>query len=119
MTHTAPHPEDTLITAAMADGIVDSLRGMKVTKEAIEAKIAHVQFLVRGTTTFCFLTVRNGFCVIGEAGCVDPANFDIDVGRRYAYDAAFRKLWPYEGYLLAEARAIHGLQVTIDTETQP
>lgn len=30
------------------------------------------------------------------------ANFDMALGRKYSYEDAFNKLWPLEGYLLAE-----------------
>lgn len=35
-------------------------------------------------TTICFLTLKNGFEVVGTSACVDPADFDVKVGEFYA-----------------------------------
>lgn len=44
----------------------------KVTKEALLAKIAVVDYVVMpdGRTTICQLTMQNGFTVRGESSCV-------------------------------------------------
>jgi hypothetical protein len=42
----------------------------------------------------------NGFTIIGRGACVDPANFDLQIGRRVAREQAENKLWELEGYLL-------------------
>ena len=42
----------------------------------------------------------NGFSIIGRAACVDPANFDIKIGREIAREDAENQLWKLEGYLL-------------------
>lgn len=42
----------------------------------------------------------NGFTIIGRGACVDPANFNIDIGRQVARKQAENKLWELEGYLL-------------------
>lgn len=76
-----------------------------VTVESIEAKIAREDYLIGingGTLTICVLTLANGFDVTGESACVDPANFDEALGKKYARADAFKKIWPLEGYLLRE-----------------
>lgn len=50
------------------------------------------------TTTVCFLTLKSGFVVTGQSACIDPANFNEEIGQRCAYDNAFDKLWELEGY---------------------
>lgn len=79
----------------------------KVTKEGIEAKIAGVEYhvLPNSTVTLCNITMKNGFSVRGESACVDPRNFNMEIGRNIAYRNAFNGLWQLEGYLLAERRA--------------
>lgn len=76
----------------------------KVTKEGIEAKIAEVLYIVIPTTTVtvCCIKLQNGYSVRGESACVDPANFNEELGRKYAYEDAFNKIWALEGYLLKE-----------------
>lgn len=44
----------------------------------------------------------NGFSVCGRGACVDPANFDLEVGRRVAREDAASQLWKLEGYLLQQ-----------------
>jgi len=80
----------------------------KVTKDSIEAKIAKVDYMVLpdSTVTLCNITLKNGYSVRGESACVDPRNFNIEIGKGLAYKDAFGKIWPLEGYLLAESRML-------------
>ena len=82
----------------------------KVTKESIEARIASVDYhvLPNSTVTLCNITMKNGFSVRGESACVDPRNFNLEIGRNIAYRNAFNGLWQLEGYLLAERRSERG-----------
>jgi len=76
----------------------------RITKDHIEARIIDVQYVrIPGSTaTVCAITMANGYTAIGESACVDPANFDEELGRSVAFDNAFEKLWALEGYLLRE-----------------
>ena len=75
----------------------------KVSKESMAAKIISKVFHKIGEkTTLCVLTMQNGFEVMGESSCVDPKNFDKEIGERISFENAFEKLWPLEGYLLQE-----------------
>ncbi|HWI68907.1 MAG TPA: Gp49 family protein [Nitrospiraceae bacterium] len=78
----------------------------KVTKEGIEAKVEKVSYMVLpdSTVTICNLLLKNGFSVRGESACVDPRNFNMEIGQQLAYRDAFSKMWQLEGYLLAENR---------------
>ena len=77
---------------------------MKVTLEGIKAKIKGETYWVLpdGRTTLCVLDMENGYTIKGLSACVDPAEFDETIGRKIAFDDAFRQIWPLEGYLLAE-----------------
>ena len=77
---------------------------MKVTLDGIKAKIKGETYLVLpdGRTTVCQLTLENGYTVEGYSACVDPAEFNLNLGRKYAFEDAMAKIWPLEGYLLAE-----------------
>jgi len=46
--------------------------------------------------------LENGYTIKGLSACVDPAEFDLNLGRKYALEDAIRQIWPLEGYLLAE-----------------
>lgn len=77
---------------------------MKVTLESIKAKIKSETYLVLpdGRTTLCVLTLENGFTVTGTAACVDPKEFDMNVGRKYSFEDAMRTVCTVEAYLLME-----------------
>lgn len=55
-----------------------------------------------GTVTLCQITLDNGFSVRGESACVNPANYNREIGEKISFDNAFRQLWPLFGFLLAE-----------------
>ena len=84
--------------------------GNRVSVERIEdlmSKLTPRYSIVEGTTTtVCLLQLPNGF-VVGEgfSACVDPSNFNEELGRKYslenATEHAKNKLWEFEGYLLA------------------
>jgi len=78
----------------------------KVTKDSIQAKITDTSYMVfpNTTVTLCNITLKNGFSVRGESACVDPRNFNMEIGQEIAQREAFAKLWQLEGYLLAERR---------------
>jgi hypothetical protein len=100
-TATVGLPEGDALEAAIA-----AKPGAKVSKADIENRIMDVAFyaLPSSTVTICSITLDNGFSVRGESACVDPTNFDRDIGERIAYDNAFDKFWPLFGFLLAEKR---------------
>lgn len=57
------------------------------------------------TTTVCEAFLPNGFSVgSGKSACVDPANFDFEVGCKFARENAEadakNTIWMLEGYLL-------------------
>jgi len=56
--------------------------------------------------TICVLVLENGFTVIGESACAHPENFNQDIGRRLAREAAKRKVWPLLGYALRTKLAL-------------
>jgi hypothetical protein len=53
--------------------------------------------------------MQNGFTILGQSSCVDPKEFNIALGEKYAYEDAIDKSWQLEGYLLAERRYQAGL----------
>jgi len=46
--------------------------------------------------------MKNGYVVTGQSACVDASKFNAATGEKYAYEDALNKLWPLEGYLMAE-----------------
>jgi hypothetical protein len=74
----------------------------KVTKEALEARIADVSYVIHDHMTVAIIRMVNDFRVVGWTAPSDPNNFDPEVGKAYAYENAFKQLWQLEGYLLRE-----------------
>jgi hypothetical protein len=75
----------------------------KVTKEQIESLLnsAETQEVIfwekQLVVSYKF---PNGFAIIGVGACVDPANFDLEIGRQVAREQVEHKLWELEGYVL-------------------
>lgn len=79
----------------------------KVTLEALTALAdsGHTEYNhLAGTLTHCTITLPCGFQVTGESACIDPANFNEELGQEIARKKAVNALWPLEGYLLANDR---------------
>jgi hypothetical protein len=94
---------DPVISLEQAKERVASKTAPKVTQQSIEERIERVNYTVMNDImTVCVIMMRNGYQAIGSACPADPANFDAEVGKRYAYEDAFRGLWRVEGYLLCE-----------------
>lgn len=92
-----------LIDAIEAAAIVATKTAPKVTLESIQAKIESTEFILHSSLlTICIIRMFNGFMVVGKAAPASSLNFDREVGKRLAYDDAFKQLWPLEGYLLRE-----------------
>lgn len=80
----------------------------KITKEFLESEIISVEYnRLQGTLTHCTITVKSGFVFTGESVCVDPNNFDQELGEKFAYEQELDQMWmPYSFWLrkvLAEA----------------
>lgn len=73
-----------------------------VTWAMLQDKVDETEFIVRGVLTVCFMTMANGFSIIGKAAPADPENFDKALGEKLAFDDAIRQAWPLEGYLLRQ-----------------
>lgn len=75
-----------------------------LTLDDIERKIKGKRFTVLedGRTTICNIYLENGFTVRGESACVNPENYDEEIGKRISFENAKKKIWALEGYLLQE-----------------
>ena len=92
------------VISAMA--LVAALPGRKLTKEFLESEVKMVEFNHFGeTNTHCTITTKSGFVFTGESACVDPTNYDEDIGNKIAYDNAFGKMWMPYGFWLHKALA--------------
>ena len=79
----------------------------KVTKEQIDAilEAAEYQTFHRVFGKQCIVVAKlpNGFTIVGESACVDPTNYDDDIGFKLAVERIRSKVWELEGYALQVA----------------
>jgi len=64
---------------------------------------------------------KNGFVMVESSACVDPANFDIEIGRKTCREHAENKLWELEGYLLQDKtyrKTIQGAEDDVKTRVE-
>jgi hypothetical protein len=87
-------------TLSEAQAIVETKTAPRVTIDHLKSQVKEARYLFDGTLTICVLEMQNGFKQIGKAAPADERNFDPEVGKRYAYEDAFRGLWALEGYQL-------------------
>lgn len=93
----------TVVSNEKLDALLEASPAERVTKEGMEARIKQTSFYRIGeTVTVCSIALDNGYSVRGESACVNPENYNQEIGERVAYDNAFKQLWPLFGFLLAE-----------------
>lgn len=95
------------MTLEQAKETVAAKRFPKVTEDTIKDKIKEVSYYKHSMTTggmltVCVIEMVNGFAVQGVSAAADPRNHDDEVGKRYAFENAFKHIWQLEGYLLRE-----------------
>jgi len=93
----------------------------RVTKEYIESRISKRIFAklpFTASVTMCNIDLDNGFSVRGESACVNPANYDQEIGEKIAYDNAFSKLWAFFGFVLAENGALSDTTCPVESITE-
>jgi hypothetical protein len=91
----------------LADPVGDTLK-----EEDIERFIGNIEnFKVGSKTTNTTLTCLTGFEVHGQASCVKPENFDLNIGSNYAKIKAEDKIWECLGFVLQWAK--YGLKAKV------
>ena len=92
------------VIAAMA--LVATLPERKLTKEFLESEIERAEYnRMTSTITHCTIVTKSGFTFTGESACVDPNNYNKELGEKYAYENAFEKMWMPYGFWLHKALA--------------
>jgi len=89
-------------------------------KNLLEKSVKHVEYLKLGQkTTVAFLTVVNGFEIVGTSGCVDPKDFNFEIGKHFALVDALNQLGKFQGYYnqqmnhMLEAITQHGFKIPV------
>ena len=78
--------------------------GTRINEQMVDDFIVSHESTRMGNHTVVLVTLRNGFTLIEESACVDPANYSHEIGERYALAKAKSRVWHLLGFLLATAR---------------
>lgn len=76
-----------------------------VTKKQIGEIIERTEFktqTVYGKTTIVSAKLPNGFVIVEASSCVDPANYDEELGASICKGRIIEKIWELEGYKLQD-----------------
>lgn len=79
-------PNANTVTLAQINALIDGSR-------VYDTKIGHK------TTVVC-LVLPNGFEIVESSGCVDPENYDHEMGLKICRERIVNKVWMLEGYRL-------------------
>jgi hypothetical protein len=72
-----------------------------ITQDDVNAFIKNVETIKVGEkTTFVNVTLLNGFVLTESSSCVDPANYDHDMGEEICMEKIRDKIWFLLGFLL-------------------
>ena len=95
------------VITAMA--LAAALPERKLTKEFLESEIERAEYnRMTSTITHCTIVTKSGFTFTGESACVDPNNYNKELGEKYAYENAFEKMWMPYGFWLHKVLAEYG-----------
>lgn len=87
MTDNKNLPSSVNIGEEMVDNIIDSTSVIEVGNK----------------TTLLKVILKNGYEIIESSGMVDPANYDVEVGKKACLNKAKKKIWDYLGFMLQTA----------------
>ncbi|UGO50848.1 hypothetical protein PQE68_gp234 [Bacillus phage vB_BanS_Sophrita] len=68
-------------------------------RKTLDEVVVSVDYEKKGLkTTIAFVTCKNGYEVVGTSGCVDPKDFNFEIGKHYALVDALNQIGKLEGY---------------------
>lgn len=77
----------------------------RVSLAAMERRIATEEYLYPKSIphmTICVIVLDNGYALQGMSTPADPANFNEELGKKFAREDALRKMWPLEAYVMRD-----------------
>ena len=81
--------------------------GDRVTQEDIDIIFGNAEKDVQTVFNKCTIMVcklENGFILVESSACVNPENYDFNLGIKICEEKIKNKLWELEGYLLQNGR---------------
>lgn len=84
----------------------EKFKGAFVKAEQIEDRMARAEVRefhrVFDKLTIVVAKMPNGYVLVGSSGCVDPENYDPEIGKEVCLKQIRDRLWELEGYALQE-----------------
>ena len=75
-----------------------------VSQSDVDNFITNIEVIKMGEkTTVVQATLKNGFTIVDGSACVDPKNFDMEIGKECCMEHIKDKIWKYLGFLLQSA----------------
>ena len=79
--------------------------GTKILKEDVEKFITNVDVITLGAkTTVVNAHTLTGFDSVKHSSCVDPKNYNEELGKQYAMEEVINSLWAHLGFVLQWAK---------------
>ena len=79
--------------------------GTKILKEDVENFITNVDCITMGDkTTVVNAHTLTGFDTVRHSSCVDPKNYNQELGKQYAMEEVINDLWSHLGFVLQWAK---------------
>ena len=79
--------------------------GSKILKEDVEKFITNVDVITVGAkTTVVNAHTLTGFDTVKHSSCVDPKNYNEELGKQYAMEEVVNTLWAHLGFVLQWAK---------------
>ena len=79
--------------------------GSKILKEDVEKFITNVDVITVGAkTTVVNAHTLTGFDTVRHSSCVDPKNYNEELGKQYAMEEVIKSLWAHLGFVLQWAK---------------
>ena len=79
--------------------------GTKILKEDVEKFITNVDVITVGAkTTVVNAHTLTGFDTVKHSSCVDPKNYNEELGKQYAMEEVIKSLWAHLGFVLQWAK---------------
>lgn len=79
------------------------MKSNTVTQDKVDEIFNHSDLIERVVFNKCLIVtvkLRSGFVIVESSSCVDPKNFDIEIGREICCNKIKNKIWELEGYKL-------------------
>lgn len=106
-------PKEAFEAAYLPMGVGD---GSRITPAMVAGFLGGAETTRMGNHLVAHFSTRSGFTIIESGACVDPKNFDVDIGTDIARKKAMDRLWAHLGFVLAWAR--NGLNTTTTNQEE-